>query len=262
MNSYEKEMSNILFDLVDNRGTIGIKTSFEDEGATFNEVLRLKEVCNQSGTKINLKIGGPEAKRDLKDAMIIGVKGIVAPMVESQFGLDKFVQAVDNVVIDQKTKQSLNLAINVETITAVSNLDSILQSEYANSLYGITIGRVDLIGSMGIARQDINSKKVCEIVAASFEKIKKAGLKTMMGGGLDRGSKDFVSSLQKQGLIDRVETRYVMFDASVCLNDFESNLRQAQMFELNWLKNKAETYGHMSSSERNRMLMIKERLSN
>ena len=84
----------------------------------------------------------------------------------------------------------------------------------------------------------------------------------MMGGGLDKGSKDFVSSLQKQGLIDRVETRYVMFDASVCLNDFESNLRQAQMFELNWLKNKAETYGHMSNSERNRMLMIKERLSN
>ena len=61
MNSYETKMSRILFDLVDKHGVVGIKTSFEDEGATFNEVLRLKEVCNQGGTKINLKIGGPEA---------------------------------------------------------------------------------------------------------------------------------------------------------------------------------------------------------
>ena len=72
MNSYEIKMVNILTDLVDNNGVIGIKTSFEDEGATFNEVIRLKEICNQTNTKLNLKIGGPEAIRDIKDSTIIG----------------------------------------------------------------------------------------------------------------------------------------------------------------------------------------------
>ena len=47
MNSYEVNMVSILTDLVDNYGAIGIKTSFEDEGATFNEVIRIKEICNQ-----------------------------------------------------------------------------------------------------------------------------------------------------------------------------------------------------------------------
>ena len=85
MNSNEKKMDQILSELVDSYGCIGVKTSFEDEGATFNEVLRLKEICNQANTKINLKIGGPEAIRDIKDAQIIGVKGLVAAMVFDLF---------------------------------------------------------------------------------------------------------------------------------------------------------------------------------
>ena len=48
MNKREFKCTEILTDLVENEGLVGIKTSFEDEGATFNEVLRLKEICNQS----------------------------------------------------------------------------------------------------------------------------------------------------------------------------------------------------------------------
>ena len=44
MNNREFKCVNILTDLVENYGLVGIKTSFEDEGATFNEVLRLKEI--------------------------------------------------------------------------------------------------------------------------------------------------------------------------------------------------------------------------
>ena len=87
MNAREFKCVKILTDLIENEGLIGIKTSFEDEGALFNETVRLKEVCNQAKTKITLKIGGPEANRDLKDSSIIVVKGLVAPMVESEFGL-------------------------------------------------------------------------------------------------------------------------------------------------------------------------------
>ena len=61
MNSSEFNCVKILTDMIENHGLVGIKTSFEDEGASFNETIRLKEICNQAKTKITLKIGGPEA---------------------------------------------------------------------------------------------------------------------------------------------------------------------------------------------------------
>jgi hypothetical protein len=97
MNKMELSSTALLKDLVENNGVIGIKTSFEDEGASLNEVIRLKELCNQAGTKLLLKIAGAEAKRDLVDSQIIGVKGIVAPMIESAFALDKFVKSAKSI---------------------------------------------------------------------------------------------------------------------------------------------------------------------
>jgi hypothetical protein len=54
MNNREFKCSKILTDLVENYGLVGLKTSFEDEGASFNEVLRLKVICNQSKIKVTL----------------------------------------------------------------------------------------------------------------------------------------------------------------------------------------------------------------
>ena len=260
MNSYERKMTHILSQLVDKNGVVGIKTSFEDEGATFNEVIRLKEICNQSNTKINLKIGGPEAIRDIKDSLVIGVKGLVAPMVESAFGLKKFVDAVNKNIIDPCARDSLNLAINVETITAINNLDQILESECINQLYGITIGRSDLIASMGFEKKRINDEEVYKIVSDAFRKVKKNGLKAIMGGGIDIQSYDFVKELHKEGLLDRVETRYVMFDLSKCISQFENNLLKAQEFEFNWLNNKRQIYGQRSTIEESRIEMIGKRI--
>ena len=128
MNSREFKCVKILTDLIENEGLIGIKTSFEDEGALFNETIRLKEICNQANTKLTLKIGGPEAIRDIKDSSIIGVKGLVAPMIESEFGLKKFIQSV-NTHIPQDLLSTINLNINIETITAISNIEKILGLE-------------------------------------------------------------------------------------------------------------------------------------
>jgi len=111
MNTREFKCVSILTDMIENHGLVGIKTSFEDEGATFNEVIRLKEICNQAKTKLTLKVGGPEASRDIQDSAIIGVKGLVAPMVESAFGLKKFVDCV-NINLNKDVVSSLQLARN------------------------------------------------------------------------------------------------------------------------------------------------------
>ena len=111
MKKQEFKCAQLLIDLVENYGAIGIKTSFEDEGASYEEVMRLKEICNNANTKLNLKIGGPEDKRSMVDSTNIGVKGLVGPMVESNFGLSKYVKAV-NSVIPHDVVKSLNLYTN------------------------------------------------------------------------------------------------------------------------------------------------------
>ena len=170
MNTREFKCVKILTNLIENEGLVGIKTSFEDEGALFNETIRLKEICNQAKTKITLKIGGPEAIRDLKDSTVIGVKGLVAPMVESEFGVKKFIQATKS-HIPEDTLSSIQLNINIETIIAVNNTNKMLEVEEAHELYGITVGRVDLVSSMGKDRTYVNSDEIYKMTKNVFTKV-------------------------------------------------------------------------------------------
>ncbi len=205
MNSREFKCVKILTDLIENEGLVGIKTSFEDEGALFNETIRLKEICNQAKTKMTLKIGGPEAIRDLKDSTVIGVKGIVAPMVESEFGLKKFIQAA-KLYIPEDTLSSVQLNVNIETITAVQNAIEMLHSDEAQMLYGVTVGRVDLVSSMGKDRSYVNSKEVLDMARSVFSKAKQKGLKACLGGAVSTDSLEFLKKLLNAlGRIDLIQ---------------------------------------------------------
>lgn len=260
MNKREFECVNILIDLVENYGLVGIKTSFEDEGASFNDVVRLKEICNQSKTKITLKIGGPEAIRDIKDSMVIGVKGLVAPMVESEFGLKKFIDAVNN-NLPCEVANSLELNVNIETVTAVSNIDKILSLDQANSLYGVTLGRVDLVSSMGADRKAVNSNEVFEIAQNVFHKAKILGAKACIGGAVSLDSLDFLKNLYSLNLLDKFETRYAIFDPSITLKTLPEALSKAQMFEFEWLTNKMEYYQNLANQDSSRLKMIQSRIN-
>jgi hypothetical protein len=260
MNNREFKCVEILTDLIENEGLIGIKTSFEDEGAQFEEVIRLKEICNQSKTKLTLKIGGPEAIRDLKDSLTIGVKGIVAPMVESKFGLKKFVEA-SRTHLPQDNLKSIQLNVNLETITAIKNYESILDSEFVNSLYGVTIGRVDLVSSMGYERDYVNSNEILHFTKTVFTKVKEKGLKACLGGAISTDSFEFLKKLHSDGLLDKFETRYVIFDPSITLKNLSRGLMKAQMFEYELLKTKQEYYNRMISQDNKRIQMIQERIN-
>jgi hypothetical protein len=260
MNSREFKCVKILTDLIENEGLIGIKTSFEDEGASFNETIRLKEVCNQANTKLTLKIGGPEAIRDLKDSSIIGVKGLVAPMVESEFGLKKFIQAV-NTYIPEDSLSTINLNINVETITAVSNIEKMLSLEESNSLYGVTVGRVDLVSSMNKNRDYVNSDEVYTIVKQVFSKVKEKGLKLCLGGAISTDSLGFLKKLHSDGLLDKFETRYAIYDPSIALKNLSRALFKGQVFEYEWLQNKHEYYTKLANQDIKRIQMIQDRIN-
>tara|TARA_R110000744_G_scaffold58232_1_gene121520 strand:+ start:5747 stop:6544 length:798 start_codon:yes stop_codon:yes gene_type:complete len=260
MNKREFKCAKILTDLIENEGLVGIKTSFEDEGATFNEVLRLKEICNQANTKITLKVGGPEAIRDLKDSTIIGVKGIVAPMIESEFGLKKFIQASKQ-YIPEDILSSINLNINVETITSIHNVEAMLNTEESKDLYGVTVGRVDLVSSMGKNRGYTNSEEVYKLTHKVFSKVKEKGLKACLGGAISIDSLDFLKKLHSGGLLDKFETRYAMFDPSIALKNLSRALSKAQMFEYEWLMCKHEGYLNSANQDLNRIKMIQDRIN-
>ena len=260
MNTRESMCVKILGDMIENDGLIGIKTSFEDEGATFNETVRLKQVCNEAKTKVTLKIGGPEAIRDLKDSTIIGVKGIVAPMVESPFALKKFISSVKN-HIDADVVDTLQINVNIETIDAVKNIDEILKTEEAGQLYGVTVGRVDLVSSMNKDRNYVNSDEVYNHAKKVFTLAKERGLKACLGGAVTVESLSFLKRLHSEGLLDKFETRYAIFDPSITLRNLSKALAKGQRFEYEWLMSKSEAYSKFANQDMKRIKMIQDRIN-
>lgn len=260
MNTREFKCVKILTDLIENDGLLGIKTSFEDEGALFNETVRLKEVCNQAKTKVTLKIGGPEAIRDIKDASIIGVKGLVAPMVETEFGLKKFIQAT-RIYIPEDVRSTLQLNINIETVTAVENSIKMLDTEESNDLYGVTVGRVDLVSSMNMDRNYVNSDEVYKLAKSVFTKAKERGMKACLGGAISTESLQFLKKMHSEGLLDKFETRYAIFDPSISLKNLSRALYKAQMFEYEWLMSKNEYYTSLANQDIKRIKMIQDRIN-
>jgi 4-hydroxy-2-oxoheptanedioate aldolase len=259
MNKLELSSASLLKDLVENNGVIGIKTSFEDEGASLNEVIRLKELCNQAGTKLLLKIAGAEAKRDLYDSQIIGVKGLVAPMIESAFALDKFVKSAKS-ILPSDILSNIQLGVNIETITAFKNFKEMTNSDGFESLYNVTLGRVDFVSSMKKDRSFVNSDEIFDIAVDLFTQAREHTKKVYLGGAITIESDVFLKRLFSKGLLDKFETRYVMYDPAIALKDLSSALLNGQRLELGILRNRQQLYLRESQKESERIKMIAERV--
>src|ERR1035437_7484941 len=110
---------------------------------------------------------------------------------------------------------------------------------------GIVLGRVDLTGSLGLSRDDINtSPKIIEICRSLFTKAKSAGLETALGGGVYADTLPFIEQVGV-GLVDRFETRQVIFQGvhGKPAADALRGILKAVRFVLMWLKNKRDFYG-------------------
>jgi len=257
MNQIEKRMVDRLIDLKENHHVIGVKAEFEAEGTRLEEAMRLKEVSLKAGLGLTLKIGGCEAIRDMFEAKDLGTVHLVAPMVETPYALKKYLGAI-KLAISEDEREDMDFLINLETITACNNFEEMLKLPTIGLLDGIVLGRVDLTGSMGLTREDINSEKVKAICLDMAAKAKANGKKVVVGGGVSVHSLPFFRSFP-QGHIDRFETRKVVFSCPDALSNKEEAFLKAVEFELMWLKNKKAYYTQISREDDSRLNMMEER---
>lgn len=208
-----------------------LKMSFEDEGLTHSQAINFASLANSNGVETVLKIGGAEAITDMRMAYQLGCVGCVAPMIESDFALQKFINAVKLNNFNFK-----NLYINIESSQAVENINKILNHTSSKHLKGIVLGRSDLISSLGLTKDKTDSDEILKIATSIFELAKKNGLETLMGGNLNINSYDFIRQLHDKNLIDYIETRNVKMKCDKVLGNFKDALDTSIQFEIEWLK--------------------------
>ena len=236
-----------------NYGVVGIKQSFEDEGAILADVLTMRRITELCGLKMYVKIGGCEAITDINNCATMGIDAIIPPMIETPYAFQKFASAVKNI-------ENTDFYFLCETKTAYSNLDLILDTPEASILNGIILGRSDFTKSYGKDKSKVNSKNISNKVKNAFSKAKSRNLKTTMGGNISLDSSSFIKELFSDNLLDKIETRNIVVELnSSNTHNLDETIREIISYEIDWLTFKAQNYNNIGNAYTKRSEILKNR---
>jgi len=196
-----KKLREMLDILIKKHGLTAIKGGTEVEDMTFNELVLIKELTYPVIPMI-VKIGGPEARNDMREMKQMGAEGILAPMVESEYALKNFIESLHDIYSGSDLPYC---AINIETITAYKNLGSIMGSPAFAALSQVTVGRTDLSGSMNMRPDD---EEVLMVTGEIVRLAQEAGKTASVGGAIDPSNALKVSEIISPDLIN---TRHMVF---------------------------------------------------
>jgi hypothetical protein len=218
----------------------GIKQSFEDEGVSYDDVVTMRRITELCDLPLFVKIGGCEAKTDIRNCINLGVDAVVAPMIETPFALSKFLGAVGK-------NAPIKTLFLCESITAYNNLDAIFSLEQSNRLTGIIFGRSDFAKSLGLNKSEVDTLDVCSYVETVLEAAKKRKLITTIGGNISTKSSCFIKKMFEAKLLNRIETRNMIIELSKKnISNLKEAIRQALDFEINWLRYNSRSYATLS----------------
>ncbi len=259
MNILERRMYDLLKEMKESYYLSGIKISFEDEGLNMDQAQTISSIAYKAGVGVSMKVGGAEAKRDIRDAKVLGADKIVAPMIESAYALKKFTDAVSKIYTEDEMNDA-HFMVNIETITGYKNIESMLISPYAKKLSGFVLGRTDFVGSMGEKKSFVNSDAMFKIATDFANICKQANKQLFVGGNVNAESIDFFKGLKKIHL-NGLETRNVIFNSDVLYsNDVRIAIEKALEFESLWLQAKDKNYETMLNEDKRRIEDIQSRL--
>ena len=160
-------------------GLIALKTGTEVEDMSFEEI-RLLRALSDRLLPLYVKIGGPEARNDIRELSHIGVDGLIAPMIESPYALKNFIGSLRD-CLGPTSYDRIEKGINLETITGFQNMNEILSSPEARELDQVTAARSDLSGSMDLSPDHPRVLEVCALIVA---RCRENDLRTSVGGGI------------------------------------------------------------------------------
>ena len=257
MNHVESYMVELLKRGREEHGFLAVKAEFEAEGTRPDELLRLLDLARAAKLKVALKIGGCEAVSDLLVSKLYGIDYVIAPMVETRYALQKFIEAVRKTHTFEEKEQK-HFLFNLETETTLDNLGDMLPIVRAAAC-GIVFGRVDFTLSRGLPRTAVNERAVTDDVLKVARVCARENIELVVGGSVSR---DAIYSLRMARAVrlDRFETRKIVFDANVLERPHtEDAIATAVAFELEWLKNKRSYYSAIASEDQQRIAMMESR---
>lgn len=233
MDDLKNNLVNILKFLIEKDVIYGIKIELAQNIIPIEALYNLNEF--RKFIPLVIKIGGCEAKNDIFDAQNLDVSGICVPMIETPYSLIKFVDSVNNFFASRKN--TLDLYANIETYIGFQNLEKILSLKQADDIKGIILGRDDMVGSLGLDENSVNSEKVFDIAVKMSKIAEKYNKEFSLGGKIRPEAVPFLKKMGKYHL-DKIETRMIIFNSKKLLsyNNIETFILKAVEFEIVWLK--------------------------
>lgn len=247
-----QKLQNYLKELKD-YGLFALKTGTEVEDMNFEEILFLREI-SKGIVPLNVKIGGAEARNDIRFLLSIDTDCIIAPMIESPYALTNFIKTLEELKIQHQ--KDAKAGINIETITGYMQLNAILNNPYADHLSQITAARTDFSNSMSL---DPDHPRVIELCREIILNCKKKGIATSLGGSIHLG---IIRVLCKEIPSDYINTRHLVIKREILSTDPEKILKKHLEFELllyEYLSN--STNSIRSKIHKERYNILKKRLA-
>ncbi|MFW5781655.1 MAG: aldolase/citrate lyase family protein [Candidatus Muiribacteriaceae bacterium] len=246
----KQELRERLFELRDTYGACSLKMGTEAESNTFEEIRYMHETVSDI-LPVIVKVGGCEARNDIRKMSEIGVRGIVGPMIDSPYSLKLFVKTLRDFYPDTG---SVFKVVNVESITSFENLGRILNSPDFDIIDQVTVGRSDFSASIGTY---VDDEKVYDYVREIVNAAHRAGKITSVGGGIT--PKNAMRIKEYTGT-EKVNIRTVVIDLNKC-SDLYNAIKNSLELEILILELNTQLYPVYSEYFTERIRVIRDRIA-
>jgi hypothetical protein len=152
---------------------------------------------------LTVKIGGPEARTDLRNLVDLDIPRFVAPMIESPFAVLKAVQ--NATATTGRNPSGLEICLNLESVAAHAARREILGCRAAAAVAKVNVGRTDLAASLDAP---VESPEVLAMTRDIVAEARRTGKGTGVGGSLAPAT---IETLLDACRPDEFETRHVIF---------------------------------------------------